>query len=116
MNQPVPTDATRPFWREPEFVGLVLLVLVGYAVSLESPSLRGEESRRAQVAVEILQTGDWLVPRQQGEPFLSRPPGGSWTIALMGLLRGEVDIVAIRVPSVLGVLLTVSVIYWYCRV
>ena len=38
-----------------------------------------------------LRYGDWIVPRQQGEPFLYRPPCGSWSMALFGLVRGQVD-------------------------
>src|SRR5262249_22209096 len=84
-----------PFsWLERELLLLLAIVSLGYFIGLEYPALRGEESRRAQVAVEILRTGDWIVPRQQGELFLSRPPAGSWPIAFFGMLRGDVDVAA----------------------
>src|SRR5208283_1907920 len=60
-------------------------------------------------------TGDWIVPRQQGLPFLSRPPVQNWAIALVSLARGEIDPVAIRFPSAVAILLTVTLIYAYGR-
>lgn len=107
--------APRRFWREPELAWLLILVGCIYSVRLDSPNLRGEETRRGRVAVEMLQTGDWIVPRQQGELFLSRPPLQNWLIGLVGWTRGGVDWLAIRLPSVLAILLTVGLIYGYAR-
>ena len=103
------------WWRELEVLLLVLLVLAIYFSRLGALTIRGEESRRARVACEILETGDWVVPRQQGEIYLSRPPLGSWPIALVGLVRGKVDVVAIRLPTVTAILLTTLLIYGYAR-
>jgi len=47
--------------------------------------------------------------------FPERPPLGSWAMALVGVLRGEVDLVAIRLPSACGILLLSWVIYVYAR-
>ena len=98
-----------------EAVLLTLLVLAIYLPRLTELSLRGEESRRAQVAREMLWTGDWVVPRQQGEPFLSRPPLGSWVIVLAAYVRGDCDPLAVRLPSVLATLLTALLVYGYSR-
>ena len=103
------------WWLEWEVGLLVLLVLGVYFSRLTSLTVRGEESRWARVAVEMIESGDWVVPRQQGQPFYSRPPLQSWTIALVGLVSGKVDVVAIRLPSVLAILLTVLLIYGYSR-
>src|SRR5947209_8070852 len=69
------------FWfLEKEAILLILVVAGTYLVRLTDMSIRGEESRWATVAGEMLRTGDWVVPRQQGAPFLSRPPLVSWLI------------------------------------
>jgi 4-amino-4-deoxy-L-arabinose transferase-like glycosyltransferase len=78
-------------------------------------TLRGEETRWAQSAREMLRTGDWVVPRQQGEPFLNRPPLGSWLMAVVTLIRGECDVLAIRLPTAIASLLTSSLVYCYAR-
>src|SRR5262249_2343726 len=75
----------------------------------------GEESRWANVAREMIASGDWIVPRQQGALFPERPPMGSWAIALVGLVRGEVDLTAVRLPSACATLLLTWLGYAYAR-
>ncbi|MBN2022398.1 MAG: glycosyltransferase family 39 protein [Pirellulales bacterium] len=91
------------------------LVAVIHGSRLTALNVVGEEPRRGQVAVEMIRTGDWIVPRQQGELFLSRPPLQNWVIGLVGMARGQVDRWAIRLPSVLAVLGVVLLIHAYGR-
>lgn len=99
------------WWRESEVLVLIALVIGAYFIRAADLTIRGEESRWATVAREMTASGDWVVPRQQGEPFLSRPPLGNWLIALATLVRGECDAWAIRLPTVLAVLLTTLLVY-----
>lgn len=115
-----PTTATEglagsAWWREWPLWVLLGAVVVIYGSRVGDLSVRGEEPRRARIAVEMIDSGDWIVPRQQGEPFLSRPPLQNWLIALIGLARGQVDEVAIRLPSVIALGLLVVLIYGYAR-
>ena len=87
------------WWREGEVVLLAALVVGAYFLRGDALTLRGEESRWATVAREMIRTGDWVVPRQQGEPFLSRPPLGNWLIAACALARGQLDVWAVRLPT-----------------
>ncbi len=64
----------------------------------------------------MIASGDWIVPRQQGHVFAERPPLGSWAMAGVALLRGQVDLVAIRLPSALATTLTAALIYAYARI
>jgi len=109
-------DTLRPRWSAALEVGLlVALVAAIYLPRLGALGVRGEEPRRAQVAVEMIRSGDWIVPRQQGELYFSRPPLQNWAIGLLGLARGGVDAWAIRLPSVLATLGVVLLIYGYGR-
>lgn len=105
------------FFREPEIAVLLLLVLLAYGTQLTTLDVRGEESRRGTVAKEMLRTGDFVVPRFHGEShFMSaRPPLQMWAIAATSVFRGEVDLLAVRVPSVLAIALLAVVIYGYAR-
>ncbi len=104
-----------PWWREGEILVLTALVLAAYFLRADALPLRGEESRRATIAREMIRGGDWVVPRQQGEPFLSRPPLGNWLIAGASLLRGQCDPWAVRLPTLMAVLLTTLLAYAYGR-
>src|SRR5262249_47981803 len=112
---PAALEPKARWWREPELGLLVLFAIGAFFVGMTDLSIRGEESRRALVAREMLQTGDWIVPRCQGVPLFSRPPLQNWLIALVGLMRGDIDAVALRLPSDCAMLLTVILIYGYAR-
>jgi 4-amino-4-deoxy-L-arabinose transferase-like glycosyltransferase len=103
------------WWHESEALLLIALVIGAYFWRGDVLTIRGEESRWATVAREMIQTGDWIVPRQQGEPFLSRPPLGNWLIALTSLARGQCDVWAVRLPTLSAVLLTTILVYAFGR-
>ncbi len=102
-------------WREVELLLLVLLVLGVYFARLTELTIRGEEPRWARVAQEMLDSGDYVVPRLQGQPFADRPPLNSWAMIAAAQLTGRVDLLAIRLPSVLATLAVTLLIYVYGR-
>ncbi|HEX5472370.1 MAG TPA: glycosyltransferase family 39 protein, partial [Lacipirellulaceae bacterium] len=110
--------AVRPEKRWHDLVAVLFLVAsvsVIYGARLKLQPLVGEETRWATAARDMLATGDWIVPRQQGQVFPERPPMTIWVMAALGWLRGEVDPIAIRLPSVMAVVLTALLIYAYVR-
>lgn len=102
-------------WLEPQAVVLALVVGAIFFTRLGDLTLRGEETRRARVALEMLESGDWIVPREQGRLFPDRPPLGNWLIALSMLVTGNGGAVAIRLPTALATLATSLVVYGYTR-
>ncbi|HWB11189.1 MAG TPA: glycosyltransferase family 39 protein [Pirellulales bacterium] len=100
---------------EPQAVVLLVVVAGIYFTRLGDLTLRGEETRRARVAMEMLETGDWVIPREQGRLFPDRPPLGNWLIALSMLVTGSTGTVAVRLPTVLATLATTLVVYGYSR-
>jgi 4-amino-4-deoxy-L-arabinose transferase-like glycosyltransferase len=108
-------DRCRSMWVEVEVWLLVALVWGVYFTRLSDLSIRGEEARWAQIGREMVRSGDWIVPRQQGVPFPDRPPLNSWLMALSSLLVGNWGPVAVRLPTVLAALVTTLIIYRYGR-
>ncbi|MEX2113060.1 MAG: glycosyltransferase family 39 protein [Pirellulales bacterium] len=106
--------APRP-WRELEFWLVVLLALGIYGTRLTDLTIRGEEPRWACVAQQMIASGDYIVPRLQGTPFPDRPPLNSWAMIAASRLTGELNLAAIRLPTVLATVLTVALIYLYGR-
>jgi 4-amino-4-deoxy-L-arabinose transferase-like glycosyltransferase len=100
---------------EPQAIVLVVVVAGIYFSRLGDLTLRGEETRRARVAMEMLETGDWIVPREQGRLFPDRPPLGNWLIALSMLVTGSTGTIAVRLPTALATLTTTLVVYGYSR-
>lgn len=111
----LPQPSTSRWYAERELWIVLLLAAAIYLPRLTMLTIRGEESRRAVIAREMIQTGDWIVPRTQGVVRTSRPPLQNWMIAGIALLRGEVDAWAIRLPGVICTLATILLVYWYSR-
>lgn len=92
-------------------LGLMLTALLLYLLTFHGLGQRelwsSHEGRAAQDAQSILDGGDWRLPRLfDGRPELQKPPLYYWLTAAMGWLRGSVDEVAVRLPAVLGFILT----------
>lgn len=110
-----PHDGGRGWWRERE-LWLLLLLLAGlYVTNLDGITIRGEESRRGRIAWEMLHSGNWYVPTMQERPVFYRPPLQNALIAGVASVHGKVDAWALRIPSVIAILLTVIMIYGYGR-
>ncbi len=71
-----------------------------------------DEGEYAQISQEMLETGDWVVPRMNGQPTAQKPPLFNWSIAIISLPLGSVTEVTARLPSALGGLSGVLATYW----
>ena len=125
MSNVLPTDSAIPsshlprahskWWREPESGAAVGPRCGGVFHADDGPHHSGRGIARGLIAREMLETGDWIVPRCQGVPLFSRPPLQNWLIAVAGSFRGGVDRFSLRFPSDCAILLTVLMIYGYAR-
>ena len=68
------------------------------------------EARRAIPASGMFTSGDWLLPRINGELYLSKPPLLYWLAAIFAQLFGAANEWAVRLPSALAA----SLIVWAC--
>lgn len=110
-NQPAGTMARLPW----EVLLLVGLVGTLYFSRLGAIPLRGEETRWARVAWEMRESGDYIVPRQQGQVFPDRPPLNSWFMLLASRFTGQLDRISVRLPAALATVLTSLAVWAYCR-
>lgn len=68
------------------------------------------EARRALPAMGMYHSGDWLLPRINGEPYLSKPPLLYWVSAGLATLFGTASEWAVRLPSALAA----GALLWGC--
>ena len=104
---------------------LPYLVLAAAAAAVLLPGIGSrdlwnpDEPRYAEVAREMLleprAIEHFLVPRLNGERYDHKPPLHFWNIALFGALRGGVDEVAARLPSLLAGIGSVLVVFALAR-
>ena len=81
------------------------MVLSGWALlyHLGAPNFYDlrDESRRARIAQEMLDTGNWIVPQLEGRPTLTKPPFYYWAVMLCSP-TGVVTEASARLPSALA--------------
>ena len=93
--------------------GLALLVLVPGLLlypCLGFHLFEPDESRYAQIPREMLQSGEWIVPTLQGEPYLDKPPLLYWLVMIQYRLLG-VHAWSARLVPALAVHATVLLCY-----
>jgi dolichol-phosphate mannosyltransferase len=88
------------FW-----AGLLLVALVAGALlccNLSYPLLEPDEGRYAEIAREMLRSGDWIVPTLNRQPFYDKPPLFYWLVASSFRLLGTNEWAARLVPTLAG--------------
>lgn len=92
---------------------MVALLLSALLIGLgERPLYKIQEVRIAETAREMVASGDWLVPRYNGELRLQKPPLPYWLTAASYRLFG-VNEIATRLPAVLfGLLSAFLFTFW----
>ncbi len=94
---------------------LLALLLPALLVGLgERPVYKIQEVRIAETAREMLERGDWVVPRYNGDLRLQKPPLPYWLTAA-SYQATSVNEVATRLPAVLFGLLTALLIWSWVR-
>ncbi|MBY6032798.1 glycosyltransferase family 39 protein [Marinobacter daepoensis] len=84
-----------------------LIILSG--IGLRSP-WPADEPRFAEVAREMVASGQWLLPMRGGELYPDKPPVFMWAIAFFYWLTGNLKL-AFLLPNALCSLLTVALVF-----
>lgn len=94
---------------------LMALLLPALLVGLGNrPVFKVQEVRVAETAREMLESGDWIVPRYNGELRLQKPPLPYWATATSYQVLG-INEVTTRLPSVLFGLLAAGLVWLWSR-
>jgi len=111
-------SARAGLYRQPLFIMLLsLTVLLGAAVLFwglgDIPLLTYNEARRAVPAANMIADGDWLLPKLNGELYITKPPLIYWAAAATSYLFGVVNEWTVRIPSALAAAAIAILAYRY---
>jgi 4-amino-4-deoxy-L-arabinose transferase-like glycosyltransferase len=71
--------------------------------------------RYAEVAREMIRSGDWVVPHCRGEVYIDKPPLLFWLIAIPSWFYGSVTPLIARLPSALSAWIGVVILFLWGR-
>lgn len=112
--------ATSDFSRLTKFwPALLILLIFGFFMFVpllgRYSVITADEGQRVYPPLEMLRTGDWTVPRLNGEDYLKKPPLLYWQIAVLYKIFGPSEWAARIIPAVSGILFGVVVWLWTRR-
>jgi 4-amino-4-deoxy-L-arabinose transferase-like glycosyltransferase len=83
-------------------IATLTILVIGTLWRLGHVELRGEEPRRAVVAVEMIESGEYVVPHMSGHTYYNKPPLFNWAVAGTFTLFGGTDSWMVRLPSLVS--------------
>lgn len=97
-------------WTRPQrgiaWATLVAASLIVLLPNLGYPLIEPDETRYAQIALEMNESRDWVTPTLDGQAYLDKPPLMYWLTALSFKVFGNHETAA-RLPSMLAALSTI---------
>ncbi len=110
-----PCRVTRKFSRPlPETLLAILFGLLVLVEPFRVPLIDPDEGRYAEIPREMLASGDYVIPHQNGVVYLEKPPLSYWLVAGSFRLFGETEEAA-RLPGKLATVGTMLALFLFAR-
>lgn len=93
---------------------LLLLALASYVVFLrlgDPDIVTSSEGQRATAPIEMIHSGDYIIPTINYEPYLLKPPLIYWMVAMSYKITGVINPWTARLPTALSGIVLVIVFY-----
>lgn len=90
---------------------LIFTILLFFGLTLYLPFIsikefQGEEGRRVLIALQMLETKEYLLPQLFGEPYFQKPPLFNWALSLFFKLTGDYSEFTARAFSALSMIIS----------
>jgi 4-amino-4-deoxy-L-arabinose transferase len=107
-------DSLKIFMKKGYLILIGIYLLVYIAPLGVRPLISQDETRYAEISREMIETGDWVVPRLNGVRYFEKPVLGYWLTAASIMVFGE-NAFAVRFPSALAVGMTAMMLVFMIR-
>ncbi|HET9429940.1 MAG TPA: glycosyltransferase family 39 protein [Chitinophagaceae bacterium] len=87
------------------FIAFLLFYSLSVLIHLDYFPLTGEEPRRAIVSIEMLESGNYILPTTMGWEYYNKPPFYNWMLCISMFLTGSTSELAVRLPTLVFILL-----------
>ncbi len=107
------TDSPTPENLPKIFAAVMLMVFTLFLFRVGSKDFwTAAEARTALIAQSMITSGDWIVPRINGEPYLTKPPLYHWLVALLSANSGRVSEKTATLPASLSAIGCIGATMW----
>ena len=94
------TKLTLPsIWVLVSLIAAITIAILGF---LDVVELRAEEPRRAEIALEMVQSADAVALKLNGETYYNKPPLSTWITAGLMKLTGNYGDTIARLPGAIS--------------
>ncbi len=90
---------------------ILLLIIPALFINLGLMPFILDEATRANVALEMLYSGDFIHPTINGELYFNKPPLYNWLLILSTKITGSFSEFSFRLPTVISLLLFAFTVY-----
>lgn len=98
--------------------GILFLLLFCLILNVPFMNLRefqGEEGRRVMIAVNMLESGNYIIPSVEGVVYLQKPPLFNWLLAGMFRLTHSISEASARFVSIIAAFLSALILCLFWR-
>ena len=93
----------------------ILLLAVALFSGMSALELRAEEPRRAVIAMEMLLSGDYILPKIYGWDYYNKPPLFNWILIFFFKITGSFSEWVVRLPGLLFLIGTAVFNYLFVK-
>ena len=97
------------------FIYILLLIIPAFFLNLGILPFIHDEAIRANVTLEMIFSGNYIVPTINGEVYLNKPPFFNWILIVFTKITGSYHEFTFRLPVVLSLLLFAFTVYYTLR-
>lgn len=97
------------------YLVFILLTVPAFLINMGMLPLFSDEPTRGLVAIEMIQTGDYITPTNFAEPYLNKPPLYNWILILFIKFSGSYSEFVLRLPTVIFTIIFAATIFLFFR-
>jgi 4-amino-4-deoxy-L-arabinose transferase-like glycosyltransferase len=102
------TSALQYLYLQKPVSSVIIICAIALLPCINSDFYTKGEPREASVAVSMLESGDWILPKVYAEEFAYKPPVAHWLMAVFSLPQGHVSEFTSRLPSALAQIILIG--------
>ena len=104
------TSALQYLYLQKPITTVIIVCMIALLPWLSSDFYTKGEPREASVAVSMIESGNWILPKVYADEFAYKPPMAHWLMAAFSLPQGHISEFTSRLPSAIAQIILIGVV------